>query len=92
MESVRFDDPIIHAAIMGCGGWQSFYFMTKAESSEKFIPAYTMAFRKRLDWNSVPDHLAGERELQGSYLYPWKPEQIVEITLQQTNGMKQITA
>lgn len=91
-ESIRFDDPLIHAAITKCGGWPSFYFYDKSERWEKFMPAYIEAFRKRMNWDDVPDHLSGEREQRGSVLNPWSPDQIVNVGELAEPTQKQLTA
>lgn len=92
-DSVRFKDQLIHIAIEHCGGWEAFYFMGKAESAKEFLPAYAEAFRKQTDTRGVPDHLPGERELRGSLLEPWKPEQIVDVDALLSNGeLRRLTA
>ena len=92
--SMRFSDPLIHIAIERCGGWAKFYFLTQAESREQFLPAYADAFRKRTEIIGAPDHVAGDHEKHGSYLYPWTPEKIIDVDaeLAKREEQKRLTA
>ena len=77
--SVRFHDPVIHFALKQCRGWTGFCHMDEAESRKIFIQSYAAGFRNGIGWDQVEDHMKGEREAKGSVLYPWTPDQIVEI-------------
>lgn len=77
--SVRFDDPAYHYAIEACGGWTELCRMTPETSEPLFRRYYATAIRERTGWNSVPDHLAGTRELRGSVLDPWTPGKISDV-------------
>jgi len=95
-ESVRFDDPAIHWALVnGCGGWTGFAQMETADAQMVFEKFYCSAVRLGKTWgmDGVPDHLAGERETRGSVIYPWKPEQIIDVSAGTNDAdVKKITA
>lgn len=94
--SVRFaDDPAFHYAIEACGGWTQLCRMTPEESEPLFRRYYANAVRENIGWNSVPDHLAGQDEIRGSYLDPWTPEKIADINTWEftpENDKKRLTA
>ncbi len=92
-DSVKFDDPCIHFALKQCRGWTGFCHMDEADSRRLFLSAYAAAYRSHLNWQSVDDHLKGEREERGSVLDPWTPDQIVNVAALAANaGQKRITA
>ena len=94
-ESVRFSDPCIHWALVnGCGGWTGFASMNIQDAQEVFEKFYVSAVRLGKTWgdDGVPDHLSGRREEQGSVLYPWTPDQIVDVTSETVPDVKRLTA
>ena len=81
-ESVRFDDPAIHWALVnGCGGWTGFAQMETADAQLVFEKFYCSAVRLGKTWgmDGVPDHLEGWREIDKSVLRPWTAEQIINV-------------
>lgn len=61
-ESVRFDDPRIHAALENMGGWISLGGMETKElpfREKDFAAWYAKAERAGADWNTVPGALFG---------------------------------
>ena len=76
--SARFDDPKIHYALQACGGLSGLYnAKVGTDKSITFRLAYVQAITDGIGWDSVPDHMPGDDELDGNW--NWSPKQIVAV-------------
>ena len=74
--SIRFDDPKIHYALAACGGWTGLTWAT-TDREPCFRRAYLAAITNSVTWDEVPDHLRGEKEMNGGW--DWMPSQIEDV-------------
>ena len=78
-KSIKFSDPKIHFALAACGGWVGLAW-AKTDKEPCFRRAYMAALTDGVTWEDVPDHVRGEKELNGGW--DWMPDQIVNVKTQ----------
>lgn len=63
--SVKCKDPAVIWAIQALGGWRKFCFLEEDKTEKQFCEYYKTALRQKILPAEVPDHLAGDREING---------------------------